>query len=73
MMETNNPLKEQYSEQEAAHLLGVSVDELRRLVRTYVVKDDASANPAVPIYHKADLVLLRVLAKLIRPAEVTHV
>ena len=69
----NNAQKAQYSEYEAAHMLGISVDELRSLVRSHIVKDDESASPEVPTYHKADLVVLRVLARMVaRPAQVTH-
>jgi hypothetical protein len=68
----NNPSKPQYSEHEAARMLGVTVDELRRLVRAHIVKDDESANPAVPNYHKSDLVVLRVLARIVRTPEVVH-
>jgi hypothetical protein len=68
----NNPLKPHYSEHEAALMLGVTVDDLRSLVRSHIVKDDESANPAVPSYKKADLVVLRVLARMVRPSEVAH-
>jgi hypothetical protein len=63
----NNAPKVQYSEHEAAEVLGVTVNELRGLVRAHIVKDDDSANPAVPMYHKSDLVVLRVLARMMRP------
>jgi hypothetical protein len=69
----NNVPKLQYSEHEAAHMLGVSVDELRGLVRAHIVNGDESADPAVPAYHKADLVLLRVLTRMVRPSEARHV
>ena len=59
--------KVEYSEHEAAQMLGVTVEELRSLVRAHIVKDDESADPAVPTYHKSDLVVLRVLARMMRP------
>jgi hypothetical protein len=68
----NNEVKMQYSEMEAAHMLGISVDELRGLVRAHIVKDDETADPAVPSYQKTDLVVLRVLARMIRTPEVSH-
>ena len=66
----NNAPKPQYSEHEAAHMLGVSVDELRKLVRAYIVKDEEATGPAVPSsYQKSDLVVLRVLARMIGSTE----
>ena len=67
-----NAPKVQYSEHEAAHMLGVTVDELRTLVQAHIVKDDETASPAVPSYHKSDLVVLRVLARMARPSQPVH-
>ncbi|HYI95478.1 MAG TPA: hypothetical protein VEX68_18195 [Bryobacteraceae bacterium] len=54
--------KIQYSEDEAANLLGVSVDQLRSLVRDHIVKDaSAPVDTPVSIYHPSDLVVLRLL------------
>jgi hypothetical protein len=51
-----------YSEHEAANILGVSIEQLRLLVRNHIVKDeDASADP-VSTFHSSDLLLLRFLS-----------
>ena len=50
----------QYSENEAARILGLSVDELRALVRDHILNDPDS--DALDTYEPTDLVLLRVLA-----------
>jgi hypothetical protein len=55
----------QYSEHDAAIQLGVSVDELRKLVRCHIVKDeDEDGAGAPPTYKSSDLVLLRILARM---------
>lgn len=69
-MKIMNAAKVQYSEHEASMQLGVSVEELRELVRYHIVKDDEGAG-APPMYQSADLVLLRILARMTRPQ--THV
>jgi hypothetical protein len=57
--------KTQYSESEAAQLLGMSVEELRQLVRSQIVKekDDEGAASQITSFQPADLVVLRILAK----------
>ena len=66
----NNVPKPQYSEVEAARMLGISVDQLRSLVRAHIVKDEEATGPAVPSsYQKSDLVVLRVLARMIGSSE----
>jgi hypothetical protein len=52
----------QYSEYEAADMLGISIDQLRGLVRDHIVKDAHSADPEAPVYQASDLVVLRFLA-----------
>jgi hypothetical protein len=64
--------KIQYSEYEAANMLGVSVDRLRSLVRDHIVKDGHADAAAVPTYHPSDLVLLRILAGMSRQPEVAR-
>ncbi len=49
-----------YSEEEAAARLGLSVEQLRGLVRSHISKDDDI--PAVSTFRPTDLVLLRILA-----------
>jgi hypothetical protein len=62
--------KIQYSEHEAANLLGVTIDQLRSLVRDYIVKDTtAPVDTSVPAYHPSDLVVLRILIGMSRGAE----
>lgn len=56
--------KTQYSESEAAQQLGLSVDDLRTLIRRYVVIDDSDAS-TVPMasFLPSDLLVLRLLKK----------
>ena len=62
-MMTMKAPKIQYSENDAATQLGISIDELRNLVRYHIVKDDEGAG-APPTYQPSDLVLLRILARM---------
>ena len=50
-----------YSEEEAAEMLGVSVSDLRLLVRKHILQDP-SEQATMVIYQASDLLLLRVLA-----------
>jgi hypothetical protein len=53
----------QYSEIEAAEILGVTVEQLRSLVKSHIVKDEPDgAAVSVTSFHATDLVLLRILA-----------
>jgi hypothetical protein len=55
--------KAHYSEPEAATELGISVEELRALIRNHIVKNDAELNSsAVETFNPSDLLLLRILA-----------
>jgi hypothetical protein len=56
-MMTNNsrPL---YSEDEAATMLGVSVNQLRSLVKTHIVKEDS-----VTAFQSTDLLILKILSR----------
>lgn len=56
--------KVEYTEAEAAALVGISVDELRSLVRRHVIKDESDAELPVPILRPTDLLLLKMLHKL---------
>ncbi len=57
--------KTHYSETEAAEELGVSVDQLRSLIRNHIVDtEDEAANLAVATYQPSDLLLIRLLAGL---------
>jgi hypothetical protein len=54
------PFRVEYSEIEAADMLGISVDHLRTLVKSHIVKDE---EPSVTVesFHQSDLLLLRLL------------
>ncbi len=55
--------KSNYSELEAAAELGLSVEELRALIRHHIVKNDAElTSTAVETFNASDLLLLRILA-----------
>jgi hypothetical protein len=66
MRETTIPLKSttsQYTETEAAVALGISVEELRALIRSHIVKNDEELGPNfVATFNASDIVLLRLLA-----------
>jgi len=68
MHETTIPLKStaaaQYTEAEAAVTLGLSVEELRVLIREHIVKNDEELGPNfVATFSASDIVLLRLLSK----------
>jgi hypothetical protein len=54
--------KSEYTEEEAASALGVSVPELRALVRTHVTKEDLEGEIPIPTLRPTDLLLLKMLA-----------
>jgi len=54
--------KVQYSESEAAQMLGISIDELRTLVKAHIVSEDEPGNGAVTVFQSSDLLVLRILA-----------
>lgn len=55
--------KTQYSEQEAAAELGISVPELRALVRSHIAESDEDLNNmSVTSFHPSDLLVLRLLS-----------
>jgi len=54
----------QYSEAEAALELGVTVDELRTLIRSHIAQTDEDLNHiAVASFHPSDLLVLKILAR----------
>lgn len=57
------PAKGHYSEREAAEELGVSVDQLRSLIRSHIVESEEDLNN-VPIasFQPSDLLLLKLLS-----------
>ena len=56
------PIKTQYSEPEAAAELGVSIEELRTLIRSHIVDTDEDLNN-VPMasFHPSDLLVLKLI------------
>ncbi|MGH9630736.1 MAG: hypothetical protein ACRD7E_20675, partial [Bryobacteraceae bacterium] len=55
--------KTEYSESEAAQLLGVTVDRLRSLVYSHIMTDQAEIDSEpVVAFQPSDLMVLRILA-----------
>jgi hypothetical protein len=56
--------KSQFSEYEAAQQLGLSVEELRSLIRRHITADENDArNLPMTSFQHTDLLLLRLLSK----------
>ena len=56
------PNKTQYSETEAAEELGVTVEQLRVLIRNHIAQSDEDLNHiAMANFHPSDLLLLKIL------------
>ena len=64
--------KLEYTEDEAASALGISIGQLRSLVRTHVIKEESGADVPIPTFRPTDLLLLKMLSEP-RPAGVTTV
>ncbi len=58
------PIKTQYSVSEAAQELGLSVEQLRALIRSHKIAetDEDLNNVAVTSFHPSDLLVLKLLA-----------
>ena len=54
--------KTEYTEEEAAAALGISIGELRALVRTHVINEDVEAEVPLQTFRPTDLLLLKMLA-----------
>ena len=68
-MPVTRSVKSQYSEVEAAEELGVSVEQLRVLIRSHVVeRDEDLSNVPVTTFQPSDLLILRLLAGMRTPA-----
>jgi len=53
----------QYSEAEAARELGVTVEQLRTLIRSHIAQTDEDlTHIAVASFHPSDLLVLKILA-----------
>ena len=62
---TGRPAKSQYSEVEAAQELGISVEALRKLIRSHVVdRDEDVGNIPSTTFQPSDLLVLRLLASM---------
>jgi hypothetical protein len=55
--------KLEYTEAEAASALGISIIELRKLVRTHVTKEDLGSDVPIPVFRPTDLLLLKMLSE----------
>ncbi|MEO8025803.1 MAG: hypothetical protein ABI823_05000 [Bryobacteraceae bacterium] len=63
MIVTTKPAKAQYSETEAAEELGISIEQLRILIRSHVVeRDEDLTNVPMAQFQPSDLLLLRILS-----------
>ena len=55
--------KTQYSEAEAAQELGVTIEQLRVLIRQHIAQTDEDLNNiAIATFHASDLLVLKLLA-----------
>jgi hypothetical protein len=62
-MQLNRTGKTQYSETEAAEELGISVEQLRGMIRSHVVdREEDLNNVPVTTFQPSDLLVLRLLA-----------
>ena len=62
-IQLNRTGKSQYSESEAAEELGISVPQLRTMIRSHVVdRDEDLNNVPVTTFQPSDLLILRLLA-----------
>ena len=66
--------KQEYTEDEAASALGISIGQLRSLVQTHVIKEEVGMDIPIPSFRPTDLLLLKMLSELhsshtARPAE----
>lgn len=65
---TAKPIKTQYSENEAARELGVSVEQLRALIRSHIVQTDEDlTNIDMASFHASDLLVLKMLSRGMTP------
>jgi hypothetical protein len=55
--------KSEYTEDEAASALGISIEELRSLVRTHVIKEELGPEVPIPSFRPTDLLLLKMLSQ----------
>ena len=55
--------KVEYTEEEAAAALGISIGQLRLLVRTHVITEETAADVPIPSFRPTDLLLLKMLSE----------
>jgi hypothetical protein len=61
---TKPTTKSQYSEAEVAAEIGVTIDELRTLIKSRIAKgEEEQSNVPAATYQPSDLVMLRYMAK----------
>jgi hypothetical protein len=64
-MQLTRNVKSQYTEIEAAEELGISVGQLRTMIRSHVVdRDEDLTNVPQTTFQASDLVILRLLSKM---------
>jgi hypothetical protein len=63
--------KLEYTEEEAACALGVSISQLRTLVRTHVIQEESGADVPIPTFRPTDLLLLKMLSEPRATAAIT--
>ncbi len=60
---TGRPGKSQYSEAEAAEELGITVEQLRTMIRSHVIdREEDLSNVSATAFHPSDLLVLRLIA-----------
>ena len=65
-MQLTRTAKSQYSEAEAAEELGLSVDQLRAVIRSHVIdREEDLNNVSATTFQPSDLLVLRLLASSI--------
>jgi hypothetical protein len=55
--------KLEYTEEEAASALGISISQLRTLVKTHVIQEDSGPEVPIPSFRPTDLLLLKMLSE----------
>ena len=70
-MQFNRTGKSHYSETEAAEELGISIEQLRTMIRSHVVDHDEDlTNVPATTFQASDLLVLRLLSGRLAPQEV---
>jgi hypothetical protein len=55
--------KLEYTEEEAASALGVSIGQLRSLVKTHVINEESGPDVPISTFRPTDLLLLKMLSE----------